>query len=290
MAMQVGRVVEIRRYPVKSMGGEVLERVGITRGGIPGDRAWSVRDEASKSLTGAKKLPALMGLSARYLEDPPETGSGPAQIALPDGSEVLTTAPDVAQQLSVALDHPVSLCALRPADDLDFYRNTLELPADVQGYLREVFARTPDEPLPDLAKFPPEIFQYSSPPGTFFDAFPLLLMTSNSLAHLSAAASESNFDVRRFRPNFMIEAEGGEAGFPENAWAGKRLRIGGAVVGVTIECPRCVMTTHGFEDLPKDPKVMRHLVKEAGGNLGVYATVEQSGSVSVGDAVELAED
>ena len=31
---------------------------------------------------------------------------------------------------------------------------------------------------------------------------------------------------------------------------------------------------------------MRKLVTEAGGNLGVYGTIEQAGTISVGDAVE----
>ena len=58
-------------------------------------------------------------------------------------------------------------------------------------------------------------------------------------------------------------------------------------MNITIECPRCVMTTIGFDDLPKDPRIMRTLVKEAGGNLGVYATIDTPGTVSVGDTVVL---
>jgi uncharacterized protein YcbX len=58
-------------------------------------------------------------------------------------------------------------------------------------------------------------------------------------------------------------------------------------VRVTIECPRCVMVTHGFEDLPKDPGVMRALVREAGGNLGAYATVESPGAMRLGDPIRL---
>lgn len=37
--MQVGRVIEIRRYPVKSMAGELLDTVELGPNGIPGDRA-----------------------------------------------------------------------------------------------------------------------------------------------------------------------------------------------------------------------------------------------------------
>ena len=44
---------------------------------------------------------------------------------------------------------------------------------------------------------------------------------------------------------------------------------------------------HGFEDLPNDPGVMRALVREAGGNLGVYATVDTPGRVAAGDAIQL---
>ena len=56
---------------------------------------------------------------------------------------------------------------------------------------------------------------------------------------------------------------------------------------VTVACPRCVMTTHGFENLSKDPAVMRALVRESGGNLGVYAKVEKAGRVCAGDSIEL---
>jgi uncharacterized protein YcbX len=73
------------------------------------------------------------------------------------------------------------------------------------------------------------------------------------------------------------------------AWRGKRLSIGDAVVEMTVECPRCVMTTHGFADLAKDPGIMRSLVKHTGGNLGVYAKVESPGPIRVGDPVELLE-
>jgi hypothetical protein len=47
------------------------------------------------------------------------------------------------------------------------------------------------------------------------------------------------------------------------------------------------MTTHAQADLPKDPSVLRTIVKDADQNLGVYASAIISGQVSEGDRVEL---
>ena len=47
------------------------------------------------------------------------------------------------------------------------------------------------------------------------------------------------------------------------------------------------MTTHETGDLPRDTDVMRHLVTEAEGNLGVYARVISGGSISANQTVEV---
>lgn len=288
--MRVGRLGEIRRYPVKSMGGELLDSVALAPRGLPGDRAWAVRDEVRGGIRGAKKLPGLMGMKARYAKEPPADGSIPAEITLPDGSTIETGHADVNARLSAALDHEVTLWPLLPADALDHYRRGRGDRDDMLKELREIFGRLPDEPLPDLGAFPPEILEFESPPGTYFDAFPLLLLTQASLDEMQERAPGSAFDVRRFRPNLLVTDTGSGTAFPEQAWHGRRLRVGGAggaVIELTMECPRCVMTTHGFDDLPKDPGVMRALVQEAGGNLGVYGRVDTPGRLAVGDEVEL---
>ncbi len=285
--MEVGQVKEIHRYPVKSMGGELLEEVELALRGLPGDRAWAVRDEVRGGIRGAKKIPALMGLQARYVKAPPVEGSGPAEITLPDGSTLETSDPDVNSRVTKAIDYSVTLWPLLPADALDHYRRGAPAYDDMEKELRAMFGRAPDEPLPDLSVFPPELIEFESPPGTYFDAFPLLLMTETALRTIQQKAPESRFDVRRFRPNFLIADSGSSEPFPENAWCGRRLKIGEAILEITVECPRCVMTTHGFEDLPKDPKIMRTLVRESGGNLGVYAKVEKPGRVALGDRIEL---
>jgi len=285
--VQVAVISEIRRYPIKSMAGEVIDTTLLTDNGLPGDRAWAVRDEERGGIRGAKKIPGLMQLAARYSTAPANTGSSPAQITLPGGEVVETGAPDVNERISSAVDHSVSLWPLVSADQLEHYRRGAPSHDDMVQELREIFGRNEDEPLPDLGLFPPEIMEYESPPGTYFDAFPLMLLSESSLQTMSERAPDSRFDVRRFRPNFVLSETDPDVGFPEQDWHGRRARIGDAEIEFTIECPRCVMTTHGFDDLPKDPKIMRALVKESGGNLGVYAKVAAPGRVNTGDAVVL---
>jgi MOSC domain-containing protein len=281
----VGRIQQLLRYPVKSMGGEPIARAALSARGIPGDRGWAVRDETRGGIRGAKKIPALMECRARYTTEPSFEEEPAPEITLPDGSTFFADRADAGARLSEALGTKVTLWPRLPASDLAHYRRGAPDNADVLTELRSIFGREVGEPLPDLAAFPPDLFQYESPPGTYFDAFPLLLLTDASLRRLQALAPASQVDVRRFRPNLLIESEG--EGFPEVAWAGRRLRIGSAVLSATLPCPRCVMITHGFADLPRDPGLMRTVVREANQSMGLYATVETPGEVKPGDAVEL---
>jgi uncharacterized protein YcbX len=283
--MIVGRVAQIWRHPVKSMEGERVEATRLGFDGILGDRAWAVRDERRGGIRGAKKIPALMTCRASYVDEP-GAGRIPApEICLPGGERLRADAPDAAARLSAALGHTVTLWPRQPASDLDHYRRGAPDHADALSEVRAIFGRLPDEPLPDFSQFPPEILQYESPPGTYFDVHPLHLLTDATLRRLAELASGSVIDVRRFRPNLVIET-GGE-GFVEAGWAGRTLRIGSASIDVGHPCPRCVMITHGFADLPPDPGLMRTVVREADQNVGSYATVAQPGEIRVGDPVEL---
>ena len=286
--MTVGIITAIYRYPVKSMGGEQLDQVQLTAQGIVGDRAWALRDEERGALTSAKKIPALMSCQARYESEPPSTGSGPATMTLPDGSRLATDDSEVHAKLSAALDKHVTIWPLQPADALDHYRREAMAPEERLAERRRLLGRRDDEPLPDLSGFPAELAEYSSPLGTYFDAYPLLFITTATLRHFSQIAPEHRFDIRRFRPNFVVDI-GSDQPFAEREWLGRRVAIGNdAVARAQQECPRCIMVTHGFDDLPKDPKVLRAIVQEASGNLGIYADVGQPGTVRVGDSLELA--
>ena len=284
--MIVGRIAEIWRYPVKSMEGERIERASLGENGIPGDRAWAARDEERGGIRGAKKIPRLMECKAAYPSEPPVGEPAPApEITLPGGRVVRAGDANAAERVSAAVGRKVTLWPLLPASALEHYRRGAPDHADAITELRAMFGRTPDEPLPDFKQFPPELMQYESPPGTYFDANPLLVVTDATLRKLRALAPSSLIDVRRFRPNLVIATE--SEGFPETAWSGKQLRIGGAAIDVLGPCPRCVMITHGFGDVPQDTGLMRTVVKEADQNVGAYAKVASGGEVRVGDAVEL---
>ncbi|HXX47695.1 MAG TPA: MOSC N-terminal beta barrel domain-containing protein [Myxococcota bacterium] len=284
---RIGTVREIWRYPVKSMAGERLDDALLDPGGIPGDRAWAVRDEKRGGIRGAKKIPGLMRCAARYLEPPTRERVGAPEITLPDGARISASAADAAARVSAAVETPVSLWPLLPASELAHYRRGRPDHDDLLTELRAIFGRLPDEPLPDIAAFPPELLRYESPPGTYFDAFPVLLLTSASLARLARAAPGSRVDVRRFRPNFVIETAPELEGYPESSWVGRRLRLGGIELEGALACPRCVMVTHPFADLPRDTELLRSIVRDANQNVGLYARPLAAGCIAVGDEVLL---
>lgn len=307
--MRIGIVKEICRYAVKSMAGERLEECTVGTLGIPGDRGWAIRDETTGEITNGKRYPLLMQSAARYRE-PPAVGFIPhVDIVLPDGTAVGSDASDVNERLTQLLGKRVSLWPLRPAEDTQHYRRKSKtarvygklarfrafraaLPAltsfgPAHEQLRESFSREPGEPVPDLSTLPAELFEFTSPPGTYFDAFPIHLLTTASLAMMARLNPAATWDVRRFRPNFLIETEPQIKGLVEAEWAERKLRIGGVELKGEIPTPRCGMTIQAQAGLAKDPSVLRTIVRDADQNLGIYASVITPGEVRVGDLVEL---
>ncbi|MCU1502389.1 MAG: hypothetical protein JWM12_1743 [Ilumatobacteraceae bacterium] len=193
-------VSEIWIYPVKSMVGGTVETAEVDALGLVGDRGWATRDEVRGGIRGAKKIGELMQFTARY------TGrGGEVMITCPDGTTIATSDDDADERLSTALAHPVTLWPLQPVDALDHYRRGPADGDDPMAEIRAVFGREDGEPLPDFSVFPPEIIEFESPPGTYVDAFPLMLMTTSALAALAAAVPEATVDVRRFRPSVVID-------------------------------------------------------------------------------------
>ena len=120
-----------------------------------------------------------------------------------------------------------------------------------------------------------------------FDTLPLSLITTQTVAGLGALVGAA-LDVRRFRPNLLIEAADGGP-FPEDAWVGSVLRIGGARVRVDKRDQRCVMVNVDPATSERDPAVLRAIAREREACLGVYGSTVQPGIVQTGDEVALEE-
>jgi uncharacterized protein YcbX len=137
--------------------------------------------------------------------------------------------------------------------------------------------------LPDLGQFPPEVMEFESPPGTYYDCWPLMVMTTSALRALGEALPDSVVDVTRFRPSLVIDS-GEEPGHPEFSWGGRRATLGEAEIEFLGPCPRCVMVTRAVgKDVPEDRAVLRHVVRDLDQNVGVYARITRPGRIGAGD-------
>ncbi|MBK9521497.1 MAG: MOSC N-terminal beta barrel domain-containing protein [Rhodocyclaceae bacterium] len=309
-AVTVGTISEIWRYPVKSMAGERLTTVEVQAGnmGLLGDRGWALRDDAAGEIRGAKNFPTLMLCSARYREPPRASLIPDVEITLPDGKSLASDDRQVHRSLSEFLEHPVSLMRLQPASDKAHYRRAQAgssligkiarsrwrpwfeklLPyTKLERDTRELLSREEGEPSLDYSTIPADLFEFTSPPGTYFDLWPLHLLTTASLAEMAKRNPKAAWDVRRFRPNFLISSLPELAGLIEAEWGARTIHVGEVACQMSVPTIRCGMTAHAQAELPKDPTVLRSIVREAKQNLGVYGSALHSGRVSEGDAVTL---
>ncbi len=266
----IGSVVSLWRYPVKSMMGEELNATDITERGLLGDRAYALVDPSTGKVASAKnprKWPNLFDCRAAFVE-PPRTGRKipPVRITLPDGSMVTSEQSDLNQILSRVTGREVTFALSAPkTPSLEEYW------PDMEGLAhRETIT---DE---------------SMPADTFFDCAVVHVLTTATIDRLREVYPQGRFEVRRFRPNIVVELAAGERDFVENAWIGHTLAIGDeAVLSVTGPCPRCVMTTLPQGDLPKDPGILRAAAQHNQANVGVYASVLRGGTIRRGDPIRL---
>ena len=210
----------------------------------------------------------------------------PLRISLPNGRSLTSDQSDIDEILSAHFGRNVVLTQSAPDDfTVDQYLPDVA-GADAAGRRDIVVAQKLG-----AALFAQIGMQSPVPAGSFFDGFPLSILTTSTLARLAELRPQSRFDERRFRMNLIISTQ--PSGFIENDWVGGDLSIGEAVrLTVALQDPRCVMTTLAQDDLPHDTDVLRTLVRHnriQAGNLGqlpcagVYAVIAVPGTVRVGD-------
>ena len=291
---KVGTVAGLWRFPVKSMQGEPLSEVEVGSTGIVGDRAYGLIDRETGKVASAKSVKLFSRLfecRAGYVE-PPAAGASPSPVSieLPGGRQVRSDSDDCDRALSSFLDRDVKLATSAPADyTIDQYLPDIEDNDPAGRRDLTVASKLGSALFAELGVRSPV------PVGAFFDGFPISLVTTSTLAHLSELQPGSRFEELRFRMNITVGTDAG--GFLENGWVRHVLELGeGVRLRVPVAASRCVMTTLPQGDLPRDVNVLRALVGhnriEISGKrypcAGVFCMVMAPGTLRVGDAVAVA--
>ena len=257
----VGRVIALRRYPIKSMAGEELVRCEVTERGLLGDRGYAIVDLATGHVGSAKNpraWPDLLSYRANYTE-PPQVGAElpPVRITLPDG-QVLES--EASERLSDLFGKPIKL-SRRPPE---------------QPKLEQFW--------PEVDGAPESVTEERMPAGTFFDLATVNLLTTTTLARLGTTYPTGDFSLARFRPNILVEPINASGHESESSWIGKILAIGDSLrLKIDARCTRCVMTTLGQPGLTNDAGILRTLVRVNEGCAGLNVSVVRSGLIRVGD-------
>jgi len=275
--MIVGTVQELWRYPVKSMQGERCAELALDERGFVRDRRFGVVDTASGKTLTAKTVPELLFASAGVRDET-------IVITLPDGRELDASEGSASAAIAAWLDRD---CALMPADQV------AETSYDMTF-----------EPTDDGAE------RYAIPvnPGAFFDLTPVHALTTSSLATMRAAHPEGQWDVRRFRPNVLIDtsAHAPAAGvpeasvapgvehpaFPEDGWVNRAISFAhgdGAAPSITVlmATVRCAMPNRAQPGIDRDLDIFRTMNKHHANHLGVYCQPASAGLVREGAEVRL---
>lgn len=280
-------VTQIWRYPVKSMGGEQIEQADVGRHGIRWDRGWAVRDEKAGAIRSARYIPRLLLCSARYL---PGTSAGlvpHVEITLPDGSTVVSDDIHIDKRLSDAIGRKLSLLSLRLVAENESLQEFGALETgDQEAEMRMLFGLADDEPIPDMEAMMEEIGKSDTHRETFFDAFPIDILTTSSIRHLQRHLPDVDLNVRRFRPNFLIDDSGASDAQRELEWIGGAVRLGEAEFDVVLGCPRCtIIAAEQQGGIARNSAITRTIVREMAQTMSVYCNVKRTGIVRVGDAV-----
>jgi hypothetical protein len=129
-----------------------------------------------------------------------------------------------------------------------------------------------------------EAIEWTMPADRFVDAQPLLVLTTASLRTAAALHPGGDWNVRRFRPNLVVDVAG--EGWIEDGWcAGATLRIGAVELQPQQPCIRCTMVTRPQPNLDADPDIFRTLARNHRGHFGAWTAVATGGLVSVDDEV-----
>lgn len=240
--------------PVKSMALTRPDRIELSGFGAVGDRRFVCVRPDGERLRGISKA-ALMPIRPRY-----DAGADRLTLRFPDGSVVDGDAASLGEPVTVAL----------------FDRS---VPARmVTGPFTDAIRAHADDDTLLLAR----VLEPEYAGGKHRAS----IISRASVATVGGHTGDPELDPRRFR--MLIEVDGVEP-YGEDAWQGRRVRFGGAIVRLGDRLPRCVMTTldpdTGVQNAPVLDALAEHRKVGTDLLLGVSGDVEHPGAIAVGDDV-----
>lgn len=240
------RVEALWRYPVKSAQGDRLSRAVVGPAGVSGDRSWAVVDVATGYALTARREPRLLELRAVTAAGPDQGADHARPVVGPFDGDAL--ADDAA--LSRWLGRDVALDAAQPGR-------------------RAAYENLVDFEHEDASDW----VTWKGPRGSFHDS-------TRTQVSIVSQRSIGEWDVRRFRPNLLLDGE------DEDALVGHRVQLGSVVLDVVKQIDRCVVTTRPQPGgLGRDLDVLREINRSRASFLGVGAMVVTTGHVAVGDTL-----
>ncbi len=249
-------VARLSVTPVKGLALHHPDEVELTEHGVPGDREFYLVDRTGRPQSCTHNR-ALYGLTSTFR----------------DGILEVTRGDEVLRRGTVDPATPVTN---------DFFG------------LHQVAGDTVTDP--GWTEFFSDLIgkdvQFLRARGSAYDVEPVTLLGAASIEELSRR-SGVDIDPRRFR--MLVDFEGGEP-HAEDAWDGRLVRVGEALLRGGGPVQRCAATTRDPDTGAVDLQTLRHItsyrgrqdsVFGLGANFGVYATVVEPGTVRVGDSLSL---
>ena len=255
------QVTHLRTTPIKGFTIRESSRVFLSVDeGVAGDRAFFMADSAGKLLS-ATRTACFLPYWASF---DPRTDV----LAIGLGAETVL-------EERVLAGEPVRA---------HFFGDRYASGLAVEGPWNRFLSETAGEPV--------RLVRATGPLGGF-DLHPVSLLSGASVRALTDDTRDEPLDSRRFRMTITID---GVPAFTEDAWLGRELRIGDAVVRVTSLVRRCAAVQKDPDGAERRQDALRR-IKEVRGTvttplgrglaLGVYGDVEEPGLVQVGDGVRL---
>jgi len=265
------------------MMGEELNSSYVTERGLIGDRTYAIVDKQTGKAASAKnprKWGKLFDFRSMFIDSPNGDVNNipPVRITFPDGSNILSDRKeddDMDSRLSEVFNTEVKLMKASDFEEPSYE----EYWPDIDGLARR-----------------DQITDEAMPAKTFFDIAVIHILTTSTINRLRELYPEGRFEVRRFRPNVVVESavaseeKKNKNDFIENSWVGMKMTIGKDIVlNITAPCTRCVMITLPQGDLPQDLGILSTVAKYNQVHVGVYASVERGGIIHRRDTVRIEE-